>query len=153
MTAITFTVYALTLSQNFAGADTTEKREAFAFILLCTMQLVQSFLSRSITNSVFVTGITGNRVLVFAFFLSYGLLLLGLEVPAIAHWLELTDPGGAAWGIVWICVVIQVVCVEAMKWVLRRYFMAAASPQSLASESSIPMVVQISTDRLAPPSH
>lgn len=127
MSLITYTVYLLTIHFDFAGANTVIKRQSLAFVLLCTMQLVQSFLSRSITNSIFVTGVTGNRILVFAFFLSFGLLLLGLEVPEIAHWLELTDPGPLGWAVVWVCVVIQIVLVELFKLWVRSIFLTNES--------------------------
>ncbi|KAJ3325453.1 P-type ATPase [Boothiomyces sp. JEL0866] len=123
MSLLTFGVYLLSVNQHFCGADTVEKQESFAFILLTTMQLVQSFLSRSITISVFKTGIIGNKILVFSFFLSFGLMLLGLEVPAIASWLGLVDPGGLAWAVVWICVAFQIVFVEVLKLVIRSFFL------------------------------
>ena len=123
MSSFTFIVYMLALEFNFAGADSTIKRKSLAFTLLSIMQLTQSFLSRSITNSIFVTGITENRVLVFAYFLSFGLLLIGLEVPSISQWLELTDPGPLGWAVVFVCLAIQIVVVELLKLFIRTVFL------------------------------
>lgn len=138
MTLITFTVYYQMVHTDFLGADTTIKRQSTAFILLCSMQLVQSFLSRSVLNSVFKTGITGNKILVAAFFIAYGLLLFGLLVPPVAAWLELSNPSGAAWGLILGCVVLHIILVETLKFVLRRIF----TPPALHSEEN-PRVVMV----------
>lgn len=138
MTCITFAVYYYAVNYNFAGADTAIKRQSFAFTLLTTMQLVQSFLSRSVTNSVLTTGLFGNPILVYSFFLSFGLMLIGLEVGAVSDVLGLVDPGAIAWLTIWISVAVHIILVEAFKWTMRRYFL---SP-SIAPVSHQPIVIQ-----------
>ena len=122
MTFVTFTAYFYAVNYNVFGADTVIKRQALAFTLLTTMQLAQSFLSRSITNSVFTTGITENRILVFSFFLAFGLMVVGLYVPAFAGVLGLTGPSPEAWGLIWAAVVGQMIYVEILKFIARKYF-------------------------------
>lgn len=139
MTVIAYTVYHLSVYQSFAGADTKIKRESLTFISLTTMQLVQSFLSRSILNSVFVTGIRENKILIGAFFLSYALLLIGLEAPVISSWLGLCDPGAWAWLVVFVCVLIQIVFVELFKLIMRTFF----GEQKQYSSDATPKIVEL----------
>ena len=47
------------------------------------MQLTHAFFCRSVETSVFRTGVTGNRLLVYAYFASVILLVLGVYVPGI----------------------------------------------------------------------
>jgi hypothetical protein len=47
------------------------------------MQLLQSFFSRSISQSVFVTGIFGNLWIVGAFLLSFGAMVAGFYIPGM----------------------------------------------------------------------
>ena len=62
---------------------TVADQRSLSFLVLTSMQLVQSFLSRSVTASVFKTGLTGNKWMSYAFFLSFGLLLAGFYIPSI----------------------------------------------------------------------
>jgi Ca2+-transporting ATPase len=121
MTFVTFTVYFYAVNYSFLGADTVVKRQSLAFTLLTTMQLVQSFLSRSITNSIFTTGITENRILVFSFFLAFGLMLVGLAVEPFSSILGLSNPNAESWGVIWIAVAVQVVYIEILKLIARRF--------------------------------
>jgi hypothetical protein len=71
---------------------------------------------------VFQVGFFGNRILIWAFLIAYCSMLIGLEVPVIANWLELTDPGPRGWAVVGVCVVIHIVLVEFAKFILRIIF-------------------------------
>ncbi|KAJ3297067.1 P-type ATPase, partial [Blyttiomyces sp. JEL0837] len=88
----TLTVYLLALNGYLGSMDREHEQRSVAFATLTTMQLVQSFLSRSVELSVFVTGLD--------------------------DWLEL-DNIGANWYLVFVCVVIQIILVELVKLVLR----------------------------------
>jgi P-type Ca2+ transporter type 2C len=145
MTAISFTCYYLVVFHSLFGVDTLSKRQSFTFIVLTSIQLVQSFLSRSILESSFKVGIIGNKFLIYAFFIAYALLLCGLWVPPIANWLGLTDPGATAWGVVWICVLIHVICIELLKLIIR-FFYKTKSP----IDEETPKIIQLgSADELA----
>jgi Ca2+-transporting ATPase len=146
MTSIAFTGYYLAVNYSAFGLETTPKRQSFTFILLCSIQLIQSFLSRSILESSFKVGIMGNKLLIYAFFIAYGLLLFGLYVPPVAKWLELEDPGAYAWGIIWVGVVIHVICIETLKFIIRYFY----NPKSPVEDEEVPKIIQLpSTDELA----
>ena len=97
------------------------------------------------------TGDIDIKALVYAFFIAYGLFLIGLEVPGVNGWLELTDPGALAWAVVWVCVAIQIVFVELLKLVVRtvleRY---AIKADQETGDGKMPSIVQLgqSTDPL-----
>jgi magnesium-transporting ATPase (P-type) len=55
--------------------------QSVAFCLLVVMQLVQSFLSKSIDVSLFRTGIFGNKWMIAAFLFSFSVLLIFNFVP------------------------------------------------------------------------
>jgi Ca2+-transporting ATPase len=145
MTVITFVCYYWTVRDSWLGLDTAIKRQSFAFTLLCTLQLIQSFFSRSILEPSWKVGILGNKLLIVSFFVAYGCLLFGLEVPPVAQWLGLVDPGALAWGVIWICVAIQIVLIEFLKFVLRFFF-----NDKMVAEEDAPKIVQLgSNDELA----
>lgn len=52
-----------------------------AFACLVTLQLLHSFLSRSIHLSVFETGILSNRWMILAGLVSFAFLIMGIYVP------------------------------------------------------------------------
>ena len=59
------------------------RAQSLCFAILTTMQLFQSFLSKSVTLSVFKTGITNNPSMIYAFLVSFLLMLLGIYVPGM----------------------------------------------------------------------
>jgi P-type Ca2+ transporter type 2C len=145
MTFVTFTVYFYAVNYNFLGVDNVVKRQSLAFTLLTTMQLVQSFLSRSITNSIFTTGIIENRILVFSFFLAFGLMLVGLAAEPFSSILGLANPNAEAWGVIWIAVAAQVVYIEFLKLIARRYILNEKPIENRASpviEDKKPVIVE-----------
>ncbi|KAG1039249.1 hypothetical protein G6F43_012552 [Rhizopus delemar] len=73
------------------------------FTTLTTLQLVHSFNVRSVHQSIFKTGITQNRWMMLAFFISFGLMIIGIYAPGISHWLELTQVGWQSWVITVAC--------------------------------------------------
>lgn len=54
-----------------------------AFATLTTLQLLHSFLSRSILQSIFVAGLFGNKWMMIAFIVSFSCLLIGIYAPGI----------------------------------------------------------------------
>lgn len=90
-------------------------QQTIAFVVLTMMQLVHSFMSRSVSESVFVTGVTGNRWMVGAFFLSTGLLVMSIYIPGFNTFLGMEPIGGISWAVVVVCLVFQVVVVEVGK--------------------------------------
>ena len=119
LAALTLSFYFYEYIQNDSISEQVRLRSE-AFITLTTLQLVLSFMSRSITLSVFQTGIKDNKYLIFAFFLSFGLLLFGLYVPGVNDILELEPISYIAWlRILFSCIVLFAVS-EGIKFVLRR---------------------------------
>lgn len=98
-----------------------ESAQSLAFATLTTLQLLHSFLSRSILQSIFVTGILGNRCMIYAFVVSFGCLLLGIYAPGISTWLQLSFVDGTSWVMILICCILQVAAVEIQKFVIRAY--------------------------------
>jgi Ca2+-transporting ATPase len=119
-----------------ATHPTEKEQRSLAFLILVSMQLVQSFYSRSVQNSVFKTGIFGNKWLIGAFFLSFGLLVMGYYIPGMNDFLELSPLREISWAIVFVALLLQLLIVEAFKWAYRytedrSYHLHATSPRPL----------------------
>ncbi|KAG2232000.1 hypothetical protein INT48_004810 [Thamnidium elegans] len=98
-----------------------ESAQSLAFATITTLQLLHSFLSRSILQSVFVSGIFGNWWMIYAFLVSFSCLLAGIYTPGVSSWLELSFVDGTSWIMILCCCVVQVGLVEIQKWVVRRF--------------------------------
>ncbi|KAI8926362.1 hypothetical protein BC831DRAFT_456893 [Entophlyctis helioformis] len=123
MSSITFGLFEWMGATGFLGipmgnAGLVERRSA-AFVILTVMQLFQSFLSRSVEDSVFKTGFTGNLYMVGAFFFSLACTIIGLMVPGISDWLEFKNFSPQVWAAVVVCVFVQLVCMECIKFGVR----------------------------------
>ncbi|TPX67302.1 hypothetical protein CcCBS67573_g07541 [Chytriomyces confervae] len=114
----TLAVYLIAQKGGIRDAYTLEAQRSLAFANLTTMQLCQSFLSRSVELSVFTTGILENKFMVGAFILSFILMIMGFYLPGLNEWLGLQNVG-YGWVAVLVSVVIQVVLVEVMKLAVR----------------------------------
>ncbi|CAO3660084.1 unnamed protein product [Rhizopus microsporus] len=55
--------------------------QSMAFTTLTTLQLTHSFNVRSVHQSIFKTGITRNRWMIFTFLISFGLMIIGIYAP------------------------------------------------------------------------
>jgi Ca2+-transporting ATPase len=95
------------------------KQESLTFAVLVMGHLVQSFLSKSVFNSIFTTGVTNNIWMIIAFISSSGLLAIGIEAPVIQGWLEFTGIGGTGWAVVFISAAVQVCIIELVKLIFR----------------------------------
>ncbi|CAO3630169.1 unnamed protein product [Cunninghamella blakesleeana] len=93
--------------------------QTLAFTTLTTLQLVQSFYSRSISQSIFKTGIVNNRWLIYSFIISFSAMIIGIYAPGISNWLELTYINSIAWAMIFICCIIQFILVETGKCCIR----------------------------------
>jgi Ca2+-transporting ATPase len=118
MSLLAFGVYMTAIHLKW-GASNTVEQQSLTFAALVSMQLVQGFLSKSITNSIFKTGFTSNPWMILAIFVSYGLLVLGMQAPGISTWLEFVPLGGVAWGIVLCVSLIHAIFVEILKAIVR----------------------------------
>ncbi|KAI8814697.1 hypothetical protein BJ742DRAFT_671382 [Cladochytrium replicatum] len=103
----------------FPEIEKPSVQQSLTFLVLTTMQLTQSFMSRSVSLSLFQTGIFGNKWMVYAYILSFVLMVAGYYIPGLNTFLELTPMGWQAWVITIIAVVIQLVIVEILKVILR----------------------------------
>ncbi|KAJ2616930.1 hypothetical protein H4S08_000528 [Coemansia sp. RSA 1365] len=112
------------MSPHIAGA------RSIAFGVLTALQLNQAFLSRSVETSVFRTGLFANRWMVGCVLLSFGLYVLGVYVPGLNDWLELSPLGWQSWLVILGAVLLQVVFSELMKLVLRSISKRRAMRQS-----------------------
>jgi Ca2+-transporting ATPase len=94
--------------------------QTLTYTLLTTIQLCQSFMSRSTETSLFETGLLANKYLVGAFFLSFGLLLFAVYTPVVNDFFELVPlTDGVDWAWIIGAVVIQFILNELMKLGLR----------------------------------
>lgn len=124
---ISFAVYLLV--RNVPGLDITTpdstnplaQQRTLTFITLTTIQLVQSFYSRSVFDSVFSINFFTNKWLLGAFVLSFGLMTLGIYCPGLNDFLEFEPMKKGGWAIVAVCLVIQFVFVEMLKLVSRSW--------------------------------
>ncbi|KAI9028210.1 hypothetical protein CLU79DRAFT_787889 [Phycomyces nitens] len=117
MAALTIGTYVISLRVFDYGI---EEARSLAFATITTIQLLHSFMSRSSLQSIFKTGVLGNRWMVGAFFVSAGFLLLGIYAPGISTWLELVHVSGRSWIMIAVCVAIFVTFVECEKWIVRK---------------------------------
>ncbi|KAI9305238.1 hypothetical protein BJ944DRAFT_239839 [Cunninghamella echinulata] len=115
--SLTIATYCISL---FYLKHSLEDARSVAFATITMMQLSNSFTARSVQASMFTMGITGNKWLIGAFFVSFGFMLLGLYSPGISHWLELTAVDGPSWVMVIICVIIMFSLIEFEKMLIRK---------------------------------
>ncbi|PVV01927.1 hypothetical protein BB560_003637, partial [Smittium megazygosporum] len=115
-----------------------EVARSFASITLIVLQLNQAFLSRSVTRSVFKTGILSNKIMVYAVSLSFALLVMGMYVPPIAKWLSLVPLSIYAWLMVLVSVVVQIAFVDLFKILLKRYFVMSESKRFADTKTKPP---------------
>eukprot|EP00835_Amoeboradix_gromovi_P000087 NODE_3_length_56144_cov_0.348184.p6 type:complete len:1142 gc:universal NODE_3_length_56144_cov_0.348184:18830-15405(-) len=118
LSSITFTVYLYSLKIEGLQQSVSQ---TIAFSSLTTMQLVQSFLSKSTSKSVFKSGITSNKWMLFAFGLSFALMIMGIYVPVLNTFLTLVPIDGYAWLKIGICVIVQLFLSEVIKLAIRKY--------------------------------
>ncbi|ORX48414.1 calcium ATPase [Piromyces finnis] len=122
---VSFGLYMLGKETEILGKakDCTQFQYAqtVAFAGLITLQLIQAFHSRSVSTSIFRTGIWDNKWLIGANLLSFVLMLIGIYVPGISDFLENYDINWQAWLGIIIGLIIQLVIIELLKAYLRRY--------------------------------
>ncbi|KAI8391393.1 uncharacterized protein BYT42DRAFT_556718 [Radiomyces spectabilis] len=97
-----------------------EMARSTAFATITTQQLLHSFNSRSVHQSLFKTGILANRWMIGAFFLSFGFMILGIYAPGISTWLELTHLSWPSWLMILVACIILFVFVEVEKLIIRK---------------------------------
>ena len=117
---ISLAVFLLSKSYSAFGQDAVSEQQSLTFGVLVTGHLVQSFLSKSVHNSLFVTGVTNNKWMIIAFFVSLILLVIGIEAPTIQTWLGFTSIGGIGWAVVFISAIIHLFIIEFIKLIFRR---------------------------------
>jgi Ca2+-transporting ATPase len=97
------------------GNDSDEYASSLAFMTLFTLHVVHSFMARSITSSVFVSGIRGNRYLVYGAFCSLFFILLAVYTPGINDFVELKPVQASDLWIVLVAIFAHVLLVEIVK--------------------------------------
>ncbi|RHZ46800.1 hypothetical protein Glove_606g143 [Diversispora epigaea] len=118
MALATFGIYEIALNiENISLEDS----RSLAFSTLTTMQLFQGFLSRTLYESVFKTGILGNKWMIVGVFGSFISLIIGTYLPGIKDWLTLTPIPIFGWTKILICLIIQLIFSETAKVIGRRY--------------------------------
>ncbi|KAG2219710.1 hypothetical protein INT45_006042 [Circinella minor] len=95
--------------------------QSMVFTNLTMIQLIHSFLSRSVHLSVIKTGIFSNRWMLFAAAVSFFFLILGVYGPGISSWLGLSFVSWESWIMILVCVSIHICIVEMEKFALRYY--------------------------------
>ncbi|ORX62615.1 PMCA-type calcium-translocating P-type ATPase [Hesseltinella vesiculosa] len=116
MAGLTILTYCLAL---YVRHMTLAQAQSLAFTTLTTVQLLHSFLSKSIHQSIFSINVFDNVWLIVAFIISFGLMVIGIYVPGISSWLELTNVDGLSWAMICACCLAQILFVEAGKWFIR----------------------------------
>lgn len=117
MALICFFVYIYLLDDGKA----TVYAQSVCYLMLCVMQLVHVFCSRSILGSMFTADIFSNLSMVIGFSVAMLFILLGIYVPFLADLLDLTSVDGKEWIIIGVAVVVHVALVELEKFILRLY--------------------------------
>ena len=84
MTLSAFTIYYTTLPETFPSSTYTAlQSQSITFTGLTCMHLCQAFYARSVSNSIFVTGVMDNPVMVGSVAFSFSLLVMGVYVPGM----------------------------------------------------------------------
>jgi len=78
MALLTFGIYKIALVFEHIPL---EDARSLAFATLTTLQLFQGFLSRTVNESVFKTGVLGNKWMIASVLGSWGSLILGIYTP------------------------------------------------------------------------
>lgn len=102
------------------GQRSLPARRSEAFLHLIGMQLVLALFSRSSRASCFQVGLLGNRWLLLAVIVSFGLLLAGLYIPPLHRVLQLEPVPLLVWGRFVGFVLILAVANETTKLLIRR---------------------------------
>ncbi|CEP01863.1 hypothetical protein PBRA_008806 [Plasmodiophora brassicae] len=105
------------------------RQRTLAFTCLTMVQIVQAVLSRSARNSLLTTGVLGNRIMVWACLVSTVSLVVGLYLPGLSDFLESTHLYALDWLVVLVTVGIQILAVELIKAIVRRYERTHPSPR------------------------
>jgi len=106
------------IAQNYESYELHHAR-TLSFTLLCFVQLSHAFFIKSMRESIFVTGITGNKWLIYAFLLSGACLVAGIYIPGFNDLLELVPLGWFDWVKIVIAIFVHLLFVESQKLVLR----------------------------------
>ncbi|KAG2183376.1 hypothetical protein INT43_006382 [Umbelopsis isabellina] len=114
------TIGAYTIAIYVEHYDVQDAR-SLAFACLTTIQLLHGLLSRTISRSVFETGILGNKWMIGALVISIGFMLMGIYCPGLNDWLELTPVSGWSWIKIVVCAVIHSIVVETGKLIIRLF--------------------------------
>jgi magnesium-transporting ATPase (P-type) len=125
MSTITLVLYAIAIYVEDYEIDKVHHDEpgpakALAFVALTTMQLLHSFLARSVKESVFSRNIFSNGWLWMGCSLSIVLLVAGCYVPGLNTLLNQWELDAFDWLKILICVMIHVTVLEISKIFLRR---------------------------------
>lgn len=144
MTAITITVFVLSVKTGFGGATSVVAQQSLTFTVLTSMQIVHSFQAKSVTGSILRVDPLDNSWLIFSFVLAFGALILVVEVPGLNSVFDLTSLGGIGWLIVFVCDALVVVLVEVVKLCVRFVFEGKPRPENVgqlrAFVSVLPLV-------------
>jgi Ca2+-transporting ATPase len=116
MMLLTFGIYMW--ADHSEGHLKYAQSEAFAF--LTTLQLLQGFLSRTMTTSIFKNNLFSNRWMIYGVLTSFVLLVIGIYVPGLNEILDLVPINGLSWVKVLVGCIILTVLSELEKLVLRR---------------------------------
>lgn len=119
---ISLAVFILSKENQIFGQNEEMEQQSLTFAVLVMGHLVQSFLSKSVHNSLFVTGVTNNKWMIVAFVVSFFLLAIGIEAPTVQGWLGFTSIGGIGWAVVFISAIIHISIIELVKLIFRRFY-------------------------------
>jgi len=126
MTFIVLMVYWYTLYHRHQNVDYHTRlryAQSLAFLLLATLHLIHSFLTRSVLNTLFAKDIFSNRWMIFSFFVSLFFMVVGVYMPGFNnHILEVVPLKADDWLIIFIVVIFHISVVECCKFGLRHYF-------------------------------
>jgi len=118
MAALTIAAYTIAI---YVEHYPVQDARSLAFACLTSIQLLHGLLSRTISRSVFETGILGNKWMIAALVISYGFMLLGIYCPGLNDWLELTPVSGWSWIKIVVCAAVHAICIETGKVLIRLY--------------------------------
>jgi P-type Ca2+ transporter type 2C len=103
------------------GRDDKKYAKSLAFATLFTLHLVHSLMARSVSLSIFTTGIYGNKYLFWGCCLSFFFILIAIYIPGLNDLIELVPIDAIDWLRVIAAIIVHVLLVELLKLYVRHH--------------------------------
>jgi Ca2+-transporting ATPase len=120
LAGITLVVFGTEASYGRSDNDQIYAK-SLAFATLFTLHLVHSLMARSVSMSIFSTGVYGNKYLFWGCWVSFFFILIAIYIPGLNDLIELVPIDAIDWLRVLAAIIVHVFLVELLKLYVRRH--------------------------------